>query len=168
MRLTQLSALELVGVIGGAIAGVAGAVSGVLAFTGAPQPDPQADLNVTRFEPNVRHAEFARRFPKAEDDAKDPEAVGGILFLDLEFFDFDGRRCRLTWTMHDDADDAPMKGLVYRKAGELDLREPYVHDTPAVWVPAPTRVEDVYVEFRLHDGERPCGSPFRSNTLEIE
>ena len=168
MRLTQLSAIELVGVVAGAIAGVAGAVSGVLALTGGPAAVPQADCSVTRFEPNVTHAEFARRFPKAEVDAQDPDAVGGILFLDLDLRGFDGRRCRLTWTMHDDADDAPIKGLVDRPADELDLRDPYEHLTPAVWVPAPTRVEDAYVEFRLRDGETPCGSPFQSNTLALE
>lgn len=168
MRLKQLSAVELVGVVAGAVAGVAGAVSGVLALTGGPQPVPQADLSVTRFEPNVTHAEFARRFPKAEVGRQKPDAVGGVLFLDLEFRDFDGHRCALTWTMHDDADDAPLRGLVDRPAGKFELRDAYVHVAPAVWVPAPTRVEDVYVEFRLRDGETPCGSPFQSNTLAVE
>ena len=111
MRLTQLSALELVGVVSTAVAGVAGAVGAVLALTGGPDPVPQADLKVTRYEPNVTRGDFVRRFPEAATEAllaQDPETNGGALFLDLAFDDFDGRRCRLTWTMHDDANDAPM------------------------------------------------------------
>jgi hypothetical protein len=173
MRLNQLSALELVGVVGGAVAGVAGAISGVLALSGGPQPVPHANLSVTRFEPNVTRGEFVRRFPESASAslrAQDAETPGGALFLDLTFRDFDGARCRLTWTMHDDADDAPMNdpALVDQPAGEFDLSEPYVHKTPPVWIPAPTRVEDVYVVLRLLDGETPCGSPFQSDTLAIE
>ncbi len=164
----RLTTGELVGVIGGAITAVAAAVGAVVAVAGGPEPVPQADLSVTRFEPNVTHGEFARRFPTAQAGDQKPEAMGGVLFLDLAFHDFDGHRCRLTWTMHDDADDAPMEGLADRPAGEFDLRDSYVHETPAVWVPAPTRVEDVYVEFRLMDGQTPCGSPFQSNTLAVE
>jgi hypothetical protein len=171
MRLKQRSWLEQVGLVAGAVAAVAGAVGAVLALTGGPDPAPQADLKVTRFEPNVTRGDFVRRFPEsasAELAAQDPATVGGVLFLDLAFRDFDGRRCELTWTMHDDADDAPIPTLVEQPAGTFELREAFVHVTPAVWVPAPTQVEDVYVIFELHDGEVPCGSPFQSNTLAVE
>jgi hypothetical protein len=171
MRLKPQTWLEHVGLVAGAVAGVAGAIGAVLALTGGPEPVPRADLKVTRFEPNVTRGEFVRRFPAASSPAaQDPETVGGVLFLDLAFYDFDGRRCALTWTMHDDADDAPMAdpALVDQPAGTFELGEPFVHVTPAVWVPAPTGVEDVYVIFELHDGEVPCGSPFESNTLAVE
>jgi len=178
MRLKQRSTLELVGVVAGAIAAVAGAIGGVAALAGggpppAPKPVPQADLKVTRFEPNITRGEFARRYPESAPRAlteREGEAMGGVLVLDLGFRDFGGHRCTLTWTMYDDANDAPMgdPALVDQRAGTFDLHDPYVHLIPAVWIPAPTRVEAVYVIFSLRDGEMPCGSPFQSNTIALE
>ena len=177
MRLKQRSTLELVGVVAGAIAAVAGAIGGVAALAGGgppvPKPVPQADLKVTRFEPNITRGEFARRYPESAPRAlteRKAEAMGGVLVLDLGFRDFGGHRCKLTWTMYDDANDVPMRNpaLVDQPAGEFELRDAYVHLIPAVWIPAPTRVESVYVVLQLRDGETPCGSPFQSNTIALE
>jgi hypothetical protein len=177
MRLKQRSTLELVGVVAGAIAAVAGAIGGVAALAGGsppvPKPVPQADLKVARFEPNITRGEFARRYPESAPRAlteREGEAPGGVLALDLGFHNFDGHRCRLTWTMYDDATDVPMRNpaLVDQRAGAFDLREPYVHLFPAVWIPAPTRAEAVYEILQLRDGPTPCGSPFQSNTIALE
>lgn len=175
LRLKPRSWLEAVGLVTGAVAGVAGTISGVLALTGPADAGTmqRADFQVTRFEPNVTRADFTRRFPADAARApagRDPGAVGGVLFLDLGFDGFGDRRCRLTWTMYDDATDAPLDDPAYvdEPAGVFELDDPYVHVTPAVWVPAPTRVEDAYVIFRLRDGERACGSPFQSNLLPVE
>lgn len=170
MRLKQRSALELIGVVAGAIAAVAGAVGGVLALAGPgpPADDPQAELGVTSFEKGVTRGDFVRRHPTATAPAMGDATAGGVFSLDLRFHDFDGSRCELTWTMYDDAIDAPVRGLVDRPGGKFDLTRPFVHLTPVAWVPAPRNAEAVYVIFRLHDGEEPCGSPFQSNTYSLE
>jgi hypothetical protein len=170
MWLKQRSALELIGVVAGAVAGVAGAIGGVLALTGGgtPPPDPQAELRVTSFEKNVTRGDFARRYPTAALPGSSDATVGGVFSLDLRFHDYDGRRCELTWTMYDDAIDAPVPGLADRPGGTFELTRPFVHVTPVAWVPAPRNVVDMYVIFRLRDGDEPCGSPFQSNTYALE
>jgi hypothetical protein len=170
-----LTLVQKIGAVATAVASVAGAVAAVIALTGGsegPKPVPEATLLVQRFEPLVSLGDFARRFPDYAPvlAVKQADRPGGALFLDLTFRNFEGRRCALTWTMHDEANERPLTDpdFVDRPAGEFDLGSAFEHFTPAVWIPAPTRVEDVFVLFRLTDGDEPCGSPFRSETIAVE
>jgi hypothetical protein len=171
-----LTLVQKTGAVASAVAAVAGAIAAVIALTGSndgAKPAPEATFLVQRFEPLVSLGEFARRFPDyapADLPSEQADRPGGALFLDLTFRNFEGRRCALTWTMYDEANDRPLtrSEFVDHPAGEFELGSAFEHFTPPVWIPAPTRVEDVYVLFQLADDAGPCGSTFRSETMSVE
>ena len=169
----SLTIAQQIAAVAGAIAGALVAVKALVDGDDGARPVPKATLTVERFEPNVTLGQFAERFPDFAPQrltATQRAAAGGAMHLDLEFRNFNGRHCTLTWTMFDHATDSPLPGRRFtdRQAGTFDLNEAFEHFTPPVWIPAPTRVEDVYVVFALAAGNTPCGSPFRSKNLAVE
>jgi hypothetical protein len=168
-----MSLIQQLGIIAGTVTALAGSVGAVLALgNDGPPPrshPPRATLTIERFEKSVTRGQFAARYPEQAPKHLTPaqrERLGGVAELHIVFHNFEGRRCALSWTMFDGANDSPLGDpeFVRRPAGEFKLHRPLERFAPFVWVPAP-EVDDVYVVFSLAEGEHACNEPVRSELL---